>query len=1411
MTAMRAPIGILCFSLAVLPGPGAPRAAALPLPVSSPSTAPAALTAKVVEDTPGRLVLELTLPAASLHPVAGAEGFSVHCPGCHSVGRAGAPDLPVYRFDVLTGANDPRVTVQALASDSRILPEGIAPFPETPTPNREVFRPEAALYRAASGFQARLLAKRKLRGLAIRGIEVPLAAWDQGGKSLLSARRLRVEVVFPGAFASASPLRLTGAFRLAVLNPDGGAFLSGAPRRLPLPALRKGAATAADIEPRFVRIKVGDHNAENFQEDQVYSLSFSQLSAVTADINAARVSRLRLFGGPNDTLPRRMDTAVAPVSGTLKEIPIQVIDADNNGTFDHDDRIVFYAHGASIWKRLADTPGPIRWEFSEDTYSFENYYYLDWTGTQDGSRLSESASMPATGTPVAASLAYLRAEKDLATAGCDPSGHKDEEAGYDWHWHWKGGCSSGSNNDTLLSRASLLSAETDSLPDLTSPSDSVYIGFHIFRANAESTTIFKPYYGGDGDTADFIGLTASPGSWFAITRGIKNAPAFQLDGLAWGGNENKFEGYTVAYKRNHVFRGEPLWLFPERSGIAVSFKVTGGAGAKCLRVEHGVAGKLMVLDGQGVFTDSVAAGSDARYLVYQDPAALTASALEADALPAAATSLRNLVTGDGKSPDYLIITDRSLLAQALMLRDYRNAPKRALKLNSEVVCVEDIYRQFSGGRLSPTAIRDFLRWAYGGWGSQSKAGALKYVLFFGDGHYDYRNIRASLMKKRPPNVVPPYEFIVDNGHEDVASDDFYGLLEPAEFGYGGGALQVALGRVPVQDPVQAKDYLKKISDYEDPKLAGEWRGRIVMTADDNIQRGANEKDYDPITQGHTTDADQIGLAIAGNEKGITVDKVYLLDYPMNSSYHKPEAAQDLLTLINRGTLMINYVGHGASNQWADEVLLQTNDAIARMRNEGRTPMVNAFSCTVGRFESLSGEGMSEQFVKQKSVGAIGAVSATRESFPHPNIQLADAFYARVFPGDSTGITVTVGEALREAKNSSETNADNLNDIKYNLLGEPVLLMRKPQLKLALTQVMDTIKALDCRTIKGTVQGGLGNGKVNIKIVAGTMHKTYNLPGGFTPQEVEKRGNILFERTLPYKNGAFESDYFIPKQVSFGDTNAQVLVFAWDDSLEMEGTMARQNLPISGTSSACAMDSDGKGPRIRISGCEQTETGDVDFPDHVKLPLPYCLQISVEDSLGGVLSSEGPDEGTTLEIPGLVDPFHPAPGVDDLYIKTYQYSLDKKGIRPGAYLLKVSARDGYGNIGARQLQMDLTVDSSITTVTAYNVPNPMKRKGTTFYFSTSIPSNEVEYGGENNGKQRLFFEIRIFDQAGRLVKVFQDAASGTTTWDGHDRWGNLLANGVYFYSITARQDLFDVNAKPGYRTLSSKRNTLVISR
>ncbi len=1386
----------------------------------------------VLEDSPGRLVLELRPPMPVLRVQ--SEGLTRPvCPICHMSEVSGGPDLPLYRFDVLSGEAAPRIALHVLESETRVLQGGLASIPFQPTPKRLEYRPDPALFRSAGVLTARTTGLRYLRGAPVRGVEVPLAQWNDDTRTLTAVRRLRVELEFPGVRPRSARAQLPDYLRAAVKNPSGGAWLYDIARPRTARGLRSAAlgkvAAGARAEwagwpgETFIRIKVGDKTVDNVSEDQVYALSFEDLARVSPGIRGGiRVDSLRLYTGANDTLERRMDSLPPKesphlVPGMLREIPMEVVD-DGDGTFDDGDTIRFFAHGTSVWRRIPGDTGTVRYEFSVDPYSYENSYYLGYERQRTRGpalRLPGDPGLQPVPSPLLGTYHYLRAEQDRETAACDPSNAKDEESGFAWFWHWKGNCAVFPDTSVNLGRSLLHSPSADSLVDLIQrdDGDTVFLGFYTYQSN-RNVDAFQPFLAGKGrnggDTLELDSLNWSRGRFFTVAGPWKGQPKLGLDSLRWYGSEKRFEGYTVVYQRRHSLRDGRLWIFPPRTGVRQTYKVEDAEGARCVRVVDGVAERSLVLDSQGRFTDSLPEGADARYYVFRDPGRKEQLSLSEESLPAQGLAVRDLLTGDGENPEYLIITGRPLAAEAAAFREYRKDPARVMPLRTSVVHVEDIYRQFGSGRLSPPAIRDFLRWAYNHWDQDpDRTSALRYVLILGDGHYDYRGIHAPRRNNPPAIVVPPYEFIVPSSGEQIATEDFYGNLDPGDNDVNDALLDIAIGRVPVQTAIEASNYLQKVKAYENPANAGEWRGRVILTADDHYQRGA-PNDMDPITPGHTTDSDHLGKAMTAVEPGLSLDRVYLLDYPINSSYRKPQAAQDLLGLMNRGALMTNYVGHGSSNQWADEVLLQTSDALSRLQNRNRAGLLNAFSCTVGRFESLSGEGMSEQFVKLGSVGAIGAVSATRESFPQPNIALALAFYSRLFSRDTaSGRTMTAGEALMGAKNSAETS-NSYNDMKYALLGEPVLFLRKPALGVAFNQAPDTLRALDCSTLEGTVEGGSGSGFVNVKITAGSQPKVYELPFDMKTQYVEKRGSILFERTVPYRDGRFKTEYFLPRQVPFGDTNATITAFAWDGSQEREGSTVIQGLSINGTAATCPADSNGRGPAIRITGCEGKETGGVDFPDRVRLSMPYCLQIVVEDSVGGVVSAEGPDEGTTVEVPGVLDPFHPQPGIDDLYLKSYQVLLERKVFRPGSHLLKVMAKDGFGNASLRTLRMDLSQDTTIQTITAYNVPNPVKRSGTAFHFSTILPQEDIEVIPGSQPLERLSFEVRIFDQAGRVVRSLRNVRSGVH-WDGRDEWGNRAANGVYFYVVTARWDTGDLNTAPSFRTLSTKRNTLVLSR
>jgi hypothetical protein len=487
------------------------------------------------------------------------------------------------------------------------------------------------------------------------------------------------------------------------------------------------------------------------------------------------------------------------------------------------------------------------------------------------------------------------------------------------------------------------------------------------------------------------------------------------------------------------------------------------------------------------------------------------------------------------------------------------------------------------------------------------------------------------------------------------------------------------------------------------------------------------------------------------------------------------------------------------------VFLKTNNGLARLKNGNRAFGMLIFSCTVGRFDKLSDEGMVEQFLRNKGNGAIFGIAGSRETYASSNHHLGPIVAQEMFARVTDTVTIGVGEVLRRAKNG------NLNDAgdnrKYGVMGEPVLVVNRPPVGLRLDARPDSLQALGCDTLTGRVDHGSGRGAVSLRIVSGDVLQTYTTH--IAPITVRKRGQILFERTVPYVDSAFTLQYFLPKQVPFGDTAARLQLFAWDSVEARESALMVSDVPISGTiaNGSCLVD-DRRGPRVTVTGCNEREAGNVDFPDKVRISLPYCLQVSVSDTGGGVFAGEGPDQGVTVEMVGALAPFQPQPTIDDLYLKTYQVQLSPQEVADGTYLFKVTARDGYGNLSQRQISMQVAQDTVLRFLRAFNVPNPLKRGETTFWFSTTLP---VDAGGDLTApdQDRIRFHVRVFNQAGRMVREFRDARSGETRWDGRDAWGRQLANGVYFYDVSATWSEAD-GGPVGGRTLS-RRNTLVISR
>ncbi len=131
--------------------------------------------------------------------------------------------------------------------------------------------------------------------------------------------------------------------------------------------------------------------------------------------------------------------------------------------------------------------------------------------------------------------------------------------------------------------------------------------------------------------------------------------------------------------------------------------------------------------------------------------------------------------------------------------------------------VGKIYNEFASGLEDPVAIRNFLKYAYNNWTERPV-----YVLFLGDGSYDYKNIY-SLYNANVKNWVPPIQ---------KNSDFLVEFTESYPAPAGTNIVDMASGRFCINSLDEANNVVDKVIAYEDPVNFDKWRTEVMYVADD---------------------------------------------------------------------------------------------------------------------------------------------------------------------------------------------------------------------------------------------------------------------------------------------------------------------------------------------------------------------------------------------------------------------------------------------------------------------------------------------------------------------------------------------------------------------------------------------------
>ena len=1243
-------------------------------------------------------------------------------------------------------------------------------------------------------------------------VDVRVPLYVKQGNSVALRKAFRLKVDFASAATSG---RNPGARALMQVSNAKSAAQFGV-ARASVSSLRREASSEIDNVVQLAEFVVGDKGSSaiaSFSEDGMYAVSYESINNALNKIgrkglSGIPVEKICLYGASPDTLPDMAPGAKLRNPNHLFELPIKVNDRNDDGTFNEGDSIYFVGYGNAFWKRIDSemqkySKTGMSYFHSYSPYSYYQHFIFGYKEVGKGLRMETLAQPKATPKDIDW-YRYVRAEEDELLIDTYYGKGIDWERATGKEWFWKWHARSDTNSYTAQD---LKFQSTTDLPGLVSGGKG-YVAYSFFpyrtvksSSGADQSTVdaftvsdydyrmqfIRFIIAVNGETQFWSDASLLPGGnfAFAVKSLAKTGNKYELKMLPNQKQYDRFDGYSVAYQwdPSSVAIDSSEWLLPGFATGAIRIPVGKNNDLRVMKFKNfRQVGLLNVSNGFAV--DSIDASDDVRYLLFRDKDRRKSTLTVQGIMEPSKNAVQKLSQISAKT-EYLIIAPEEFLAPAESLAMFRSSEKAANPLVTAVVSAENIYRHYTSGSMSPIAIRNFIAYA------RSVCPDLRFVLLAGSGHYDYRGLNTKLGKI----YLPPFE------KESSVTEDFFAVLDSGEVVRGRDAydIDLALGRLPVSSVQEFYDYIQKAKDYEEIGTFdhSEWKSTLLLAADD--ARNSNVQDDAEHTRHQESLANLIDSLSKAQGFRWNQKKVYLLDYEYDAAGQKQEATNDFLNIMNQGALMTMYFGHGSKVAWASEGLLKLS-YLSKLSNKKTYTILNSFSCTVGRFDEGNSRSMSEAFVLEPDVGAIAAVGAARETYAESNRQFAHNFVSKALLVNGNYL----GVAYMMSKNPDSKIRDA--DVVYNtehyvLIGEPVIQMPFANYKISLDSPVDTVKALDKMKLSGKVSG-LSTGNIALTLREGRYIKL--LPTQRSAGDTLKvmyDGALIYSEVIPVVGGRFETEFVTPKKLNIGDTLAELRAWAYSSNDVPVGRYHGKNIKISGVSNYADLLNDKTAPNICIQSCYGGASSCFADNQFVKFQTPACLQIVIEDETA-LDYREQADEGITFEIFGLEDPYHPAPLLEQTSKRAVaRKSLTTEAYPPGDYTFKVRALDVLGNVSTKTVNLQITESMQTGLSDVFNVPNPVGKKGTTFYFKN--------LAGDQSPKVTIF----IYNQHGRLVKVIKDAKSGVTHWNGKDNYGRLLANGLYHYVVRSEAKVNTQNEeKVSSKTKTwTKKQKLLISR
>lgn len=1077
----------------------------------------------------------------------------------------------------------------------------------------------------------------------------------------------------------------------------------------------------------------------------IVKLDFDFLSKLGVDPSSISPANIRVFGYGGNMLSE--DNA-KPKKDDLAENAIYVNDG-GDGHFDKGDYVLFYGLGPMTW--TADLANG-KFHHTKNLYTDKGYYFLNFDAP--GKRIGVSESLNNSTVSVNSFSDYAVHEEDLSNPVA---------FGKIW-WGEKFDVNAGTTSQSFNFNLGQVIGDATVKVAVASVSDASSNVFNVsFNGQALGTCLL----GHSAVNSNDDPITGTEGEWQVSTSGGNvsvglNYKAGQGSGIV---AQAGYLGYIEINMRKALSITDASLLFRDLSSVGsgniASFQVGNANSSTQIWDVTDPQNPVLV---RGTLNGSTYTFNREASTLHEYAAINNSQVNTPDFIGKVAN--QNLHGLD--FTDFIIVTHPDFISAANDLADFH---RQHDNMKVIVVTVQDIYNEFSSGAQDISAIRDFVKMFYDRAGTDITK-MPKNLLLFGDASYDYKDRLAN-----NTNYVPTYEDAESyNIQNNYCNDDFFAFLDDSENINNmniANALDVGVGRLPVASLSDANAMVNKIKEYKSAASLGPWRVSTTLIAD-------NEDEAGP----HMSDGEIMDSVIQTNSKDYNATKVYLDATKMVSTpggLRAPDANKEIDDQVYKGTLLLNYNGHGNDDVLAHERIV-TQDDYTKWNDIHQMPFMVTATCEFGRYDQPTVVSAGERIILKNNGGAIASLTTVQQVYQGSNQVLNRDFLNAQFKRNSDGHYNSFGEAFRLGKNVtySSGNGDLVNFRKFALLGDPALTPDMPMYNATADSVIDaatmkptdTVSALGAYIVKGRVRDLNGNvmtdfnGRLSVTFF--DKPHTVNVVTYFAPKSFKVNNSIIYKGKATVTNGEFSFSFIAPKDINYEIGKGKISLYG--ENGETDGAGFDTTYKVGGYSDNPVIENN---PPIVMPYIGDTLfiSGGITGPNTL-------LYVKLKDETGINVSGNGVGHDLiavlddNIESPYVLNDYYET---DPNTYKTGFVSYPLYNLPEGKHRLTVKAWDVNNNSGTGYVDFEVVNGNVVKVQHLLNYPNPF-RDVTHFVFEHNHPD------------ETLNTEINIYNTSGVPVRNLKESflATGSRSneivWDGTDNNGAKLPAGVYLYRV-----------------------------